>query len=675
VLKVRFVNLSEIAPTGGDIVPRDPDVAGAEKTLEELVQEWVDCACKVWWQKGGPKIDPMSEIVPFNSFAAADAEFDAWDSDITSGRETQVPIKFDAYLDTVLPAGDISDYKSEAIEIYLADSVESSEGVTHNCGSSSAYVILDIHKAQYNKYLLAHELGHVLGLTHPPGLGDACPGFPDGSFCSVMVPEKPNSSRNTLDNLTLTVMPWGAAFDTLIDQECGYEPDFGDLFHIVRDFPYDCGTEPSVPDEPFDDWWTHPDVWNSSSGTANIKVDHSPEHSSPSYTGPNYMHVRLHAAQPLVSTPAPDDEVLVYLYLAAPGMPDDQLYPLNGVIGPHLTFDRQPPPNDLWPGPSAPKKQSVAWSVPTTPSGPFPAQCCVFAVAVSTHDTAPKALPSGTPLLSDIVASPTSYEFIDLFRHLKHNNDVVQRNLHIQDVASPTSGSGLTSLPWVQMRNITRLPIPANIEIRTPSAQHLQQLRLEVDGKPLPAWPTIGITQPSRIRLADSLLPGKRMILRLQATLPPGLAVGTTIPIDVRFFLGDRLFTGYRHVLRIVRPVRAAAQVMDKLYGALRSVRPTPLSLDGYQLYKGVRQLTVKPEEWSSRWKGLAKQIDTLAQGQEMGRGIFFEGPELSKNLRHLAQVGLVEPKSFNHPLERIRDLADRIQEQVWHRAGRLPLS
>jgi hypothetical protein len=612
---------------------------------------------------------------------------------------------------------------NNAVEVYLVDrlTAQPGGGITHNCGTSGAFVILEIEKAYNNKYLLAHELGHVLGLTHPgipPSSAASCKSYRTGSACSVMVPDKPNSSRNTLNNIGViedaaNPLPMGPVL-TSLNQLGGWNPNCSipncpqKFFHIIRDFPYDDGVEPSVPQLPAADWWTYSDVWNSdkepqvgvgsdpnnkyANGTNMFAPDHSPIHTQPTYSGLNQIYARLHTCENL--TPP----VNVYLYLANPGAASASLYPLPGSPLVFSSTDGSTPPpgctsSGSLPTPGCPRTKHLSWTVPNG----YPAHSCVFAIATSNNEPPSPTLPP--PTLTQIIADPTTYHFNDLFRYVAPDNDVAQRNLHIQRIFSlvlrdftlPILGRGShrplpTWLPWVAISNPFERPATARLEIDTTQSPQLVGLILEADGKSLG---DIGIGKQATVLVSDSLQSGEQMILRLRAALPADLPEGTTLPINLRFIVDDQLISGYTHLLRVVSHSEATAQVLDTLYGALRDVSAGCEASGATSLADEVKEILLReqlgvsppsgclgllwtllggrPLNWRSELTLRAKSIKALIQKLEASNKLEYQA--VCQNLYALTEV-LLASKFIADAMfiEQVRELADRIQEP----AGRL---
>lgn len=625
--------------------------------LELWVQELIEGACTVWWSKGGIKIDPQSTI------------------DLGSFLDGIIPL----LQETAVPTNVGQD--TNRIDIYLVEQLVARPGggVTQACGTNSAYILLEMGKARNNKYLLAHELGHVLGLYHPGGSPD-CSEFREGSFCSVMVPDRPNSSRNTSNNLEVIETPsYPLTFPILqtisiggwaVDTAQGY-------FHIIRDYPYDTGDpEPSKPQTPFVNFWSASDVWNSSKSpksgqnkdllyadnTSMFHADHSPVHSNPFYSAPispiNRMYVQLHGCESLQSP------VDVYLYLAVPGSSSKPLSPLNGTNGPHLIFSSTDLPSTL-PTPGTPKNKNIAWTVPPG----IPSHSCMFAVAKSANQ----------PTLSDlndIINRPTDFNVYDIVTFRNPNNDVAQRNMDIRAV--PLFGGDFleTMTAWVEFSHGDDGLESAILEVDTSRVreQTLLRLVLEINEKVVDEIP---IGETWRLAVQDDLRQEEQLIIRLRAVLPPGLPEGTTVPIDLQFFVNNDFepITGYHHLIRLAPLSETVFQVLDGLAGTLRDVgQGCQLSL-AHDLSEKlvdflVREMPIEPIEsrykyWVTELKSYTDLFAELVDAMQLNAQIDETFPLISGNLKKLWEF--LGENWENQPqellIERIRVLTDRIQE------------
>ncbi|MBN2007521.1 MAG: hypothetical protein JXA21_29515 [Anaerolineae bacterium] len=533
-------------------------------SIEGDVQDLMMGACEVWCTKAGLNLSPDPNIVPLtlptNGYACTDGSSARFC--VPESKELDLPVDIGA----VTNPGYVPD--NTRIDVFLVDELDVSRGggVARKCQTSEAFVILEIGHIKPNKYLLAHELGHVLGLRHPSqsegtsGCND--PGLPLGSPCSVMVPDRPNSNRNTTTNFAIV----DAAFPILpAVTDAGYycnrkHDDEQGFFHIVRDFPYDDGT----PHPAAADCWTYSDVWNYSekpyyfdqdrfyanNGDEYVKGDpifsptYAPCHCEPTYTGPNYMYVRLHTCQALDDNDT--DPVQVYLYLAVPGVSSK---PLCSLLNTPLSFD-----GDKFPKPGGARIKYLSWNVP-----PGYSDCCVFAVSRTAQDPGP-------PQLANIVANPSAYNFYDLFSLLRSSSNVSQRNLHIQ-ATSPTAGT-CASLMF-GFENIFPESAEASLEIDATQADRLKEVSLLMADKVVGG--VMG-RYSTRLRLSPNLAPRQRLDLSLQTSFPASLAIGTELPLNLRFFLNDELVSGYKLIIRMSSFEAASEQVVDLLYGMLKTV-------------------------------------------------------------------------------------------------------
>lgn len=581
-LQVRFINISS-EPIG---------------TLEALAQEQIDGACQVWWDKGRLNIVPGPPPPPAGNPTVTEAyeTMLGLDGTYAASQETFIREKITEKINS-------SDL--DRVRICFVDTMENLNnnrvsGYTFSCASSGSFVFLEVGHARNNKYLLAHELGHVLGLRHPDGSG--CENVSiNGSYCSVMVPDLPNSSRNTVNNLSILDSPPSLGGNPMGGQQKlsafssgpnpdGNDPDLKDqgFFRIIRDFPYDEGTEPSVLEAPFTDWWSHSSVWNSEKaphqffsrqyddGSDMFNENYSPIHSEPTYFGPRNMYVQLHTCQPITSP------VNVYLYLAVPGSSTYSLQPLINS-NPHLEFTSTTPgsvPSTL-PTPGTPKTMFISWEIPAG----LPSNCCVFAVATSTNEDPPNQIQS-------VIANPAGHNFYSLFSILLSSNDVAQRNLHFQSTSSGRSAAAWsTVLPWVEMANPQEDAQQASIEVDTRQAADLESLSL-VMGQDEIRKITLGGKET--IQLVERLdINDDPLTLRFKANLLPNKELGSSSHINLQMFIGNELISGYQHIVRVESLSNIAFQVLDLLYGSLLAVNAafeSPLALD---LVKQIKQILI----------------------------------------------------------------------------------
>jgi hypothetical protein len=651
-LKVRFIKLFDPPP--------------ADLNLMEVVETLIAGACEVWWVKGGVRIVATSLTTPLNPQVdlADQAALTLFPTgQVALGQETWVPAKAGQDLNSV--------------NVYLAAALTGPDreggGFTYECQTNKAYVLLDIRKARYNRYLLAHELGHVLGLRHPGLATGGCKGTIPGSFCSVMVPGSPNSSRNTTTNLnvlpTATNPPASPLWPVLVSlsTSCGYDPDLPDpagFAHVVRDFAADDGTPGIAPQPPAQFRWTHSDVWNANQtpqlplptdlyndGTPMFNDDFTPRHSEPRHTGPNSMLARVHTCETLNSA------VSVHLFLAIPGAAPE---PLRKLENANLANPILPPLNfsgNLLPKPGTPQTNFAEWTIPAG----YPPNFCVFAVATSANEVTP-------PALAAIVANPAAHTFFDLFQ-LLGLNDVAQRNLHTQQIGVPKRVTFWSTLPWVHMTNPFKRVAAAHLVIDWGQARGLADLVLEVDDRLVQLDKSDGTI---RFLLADALEPGGLMVLRLRARISPGLSEGMTLPIHLQFVVDDQVISGFTHLVQIAPLSMAVDQVLDRLVGALQDIGVGFQVSEATRLASSVARLmaryTDRPEAALASLRRLSGRFAQLASILDQSEAP--EAPRVQRRLYELAGVLLNRSDriSTEQFIELIRDLADRLQET----AGRL---
>jgi len=662
-LTLRFINLSTVPGN-------NPAAGAASHPLESVVQTQINGACEVWWLRAGIKFTPYHVV----------GQLDIAEPPTNKKLNGIPPVN----QQSTLPS-DVGFTVNNAIEVYLVDQLLGTAvdpagggGIAFNCGTRDAFVVLEIGKAQNNPYLLAHELGHVLRLAHPDEVLAGTAYIAHGSECSVMVPDNPMSDRNTLNNIS------NARSSLPLDNVLGLGPGIGtcsfnpspieSYFHIVRDFPLDDGEEPSVPRPPAQFWWTHSDVWNSNKlprltaagkyddNTDMFNPDYSPVHSEPSRLHTNQMYVRLHTCNQLTN------DVNVYLLLAVPGValePLTLIQPTSSVEHNPIVFSPTPYApftNSGLPLLGSPRYQKIAWNVPAG----YPTNCCVFAAAVTAHPN------EDDPGLAAIVTDPAHHHFQDLFVRLSTDNDVAQRNLHIQNVL-PWPFHLLTTLDWLQFANPLERAGQANLIIDGRQAAELSDLKLV--GENGERWPVEGWRKERRsLKLTSSLKPGNKFAFWLQANIPPNLPMVSEFPIHLSFQIDNTLVGGFTYVIQVSTLERVASQVLDNLYGAIFDASITLHSdllreMAGQVHFESL-QFGSNPEralDWLGSLAGLvadrAASLDTTAGFLELHATHRLEAHQMVELLLQLAAI-LSISRNMAKPvwLEKVRHLANRLQ-------------
>ena len=669
-LSLKFINF-----TRQRINPGDPGYYAAD--VEAFCNTQIQGLCDVWRNKAAlqfvvQNILISADPVDRNAYYNADPTEEASIATIMVGPGF---LKYDSV---------------NQIEVYIIENfVPSSHGgaITHNNGQASAYCILAIGQAGGNAYLLAHEMGHVLGLAHPFGTPDfENSGLMDSSPESIMKPGNPNPTTNTVFNCRILLPPptspsppslWPQTLDCMVlspqpplnsivsspgANDC-FRPDIVD--HFIRDFPTDVGNEPSVPPAG-QNVWNNSNVWNRRSNTpGGLNPTGGPLHeepfvcSDPQKNFINYMWVKLEQLTNL------SDPVAVDLYLAVPGA-STNLIPLNPPTPSSSANHRLnfcPPPT-----PTNPVTQSLAWIVPAG----YTAHSCVFAISYSADAPSP-------------ILNPASMNFGNVAPLVTGHNCIAQRNLNIQVTTCMNPRACTTTLAWVHIDNPFDKAAPARLEIDATQAARLSNLFLEVDDR-IVGEITLG--EISTIQIADLLQPGESRVLRFQATLPPVmLPHGTELPIHLRCIVDDQFINGYTHIVRVAPIETTVVQVFDILFSALRDVGVGYKSEFGQMVADKVRKIVIRERQiakssgclsllwrifwpksiWRVEGANLTQEISAVAQSlPDTGAP---QDEVVRRRLYELAGL-LLSPKDTPAPIfiERIRDLADRIQEP----AGRL---
>ena len=638
------------------------------------MQQVIEGACEVWWARGGIRLDPQASIFtpPLPATGYNSTKPDGTDIfSVSLSKEADLPVDIPTSVDVDL------------IEVYLVDKLDDSRGggVAQQCGSSSAYIVLEIDHLPYNRFLLAHELGHVLGLRHPDGTTGtgACNNadLPYGSTCAVMVPDRPNSPRVTSTDLSdiETYNPnLGNAY-MVIGSGGRNASSAANYYQIVRDFAYDDGSDPSGPRPPATNWTSYSDIWNapnrpyqldrhktysqnnntSQKGGAMFSASYHSNHTQPTNSGPNYMYVRVHTCQPL-TTGNPGANLKAHLFLARPGVSNDSLIklPTNNSSDNPLSFT-----GANQPAMGGPRVMHAQWEVPNT----VPPHCCAFAVVTSVDEPAPNTPPSND--LQDVIDHPENHNYFALRDRLTTDNDVAQRNLYVGGV-SPTMAR--RNLPPMPFANIFDEAVAASLEIDATDAE-LDAVVLLVNGQEVVQ---IKGGQRERVQLREQLPPGEEMTLVLQAAWPKERPLGTTFPVWLGFYLGEKLVNDYEYVIQVVEPREAAIQAMDALYGALQGViaawdvaEARGLATDMRQIVwweRGVipsHEVSSLPESWDKEFRKLNGRFATLAQQIKYIRNDMPELKEVQRRLENLAEY-------FQLPDMENDQLMAQIQEQAY---------
>ncbi len=141
-LPLKFINISTTTGTA----------------LQTIIDDALAGMCEVWWKKAAllisnPILDEVSALR--STYGTIDASIDT-----PGSKQKTLPSAYH---------GGSTQSPPHYVEVYLIDNLQnrSEGGITHNAGQASAYSIMAVNALSQNKYLLAHELGHALGVDHP----------------------------------------------------------------------------------------------------------------------------------------------------------------------------------------------------------------------------------------------------------------------------------------------------------------------------------------------------------------------------------------------------------------------------------------------------------------------------------------------------------------------------
>ncbi|MCP4425901.1 MAG: hypothetical protein GY803_15520, partial [Chloroflexi bacterium] len=478
-----------------------------------------------------------------------------------------------------------------------------------------------------------------------------------GSIAEVNLPSFP-SANTAYNRRVLTGLSWAADnpyyYAGFSDAYC---PDRVD--HFIRDYPDDEGTEPSDASIPS---YNKSNLWNRRAiGAGATNSDGSPDHQDPYCGATNYMYVKLEYVKPAdaPSEPGPrNGNATVEIYLGEPGASTS----LQPIASPNqISFP---------PGSSYVDTRYLVWN---SPPG-LPPHCCAFAIAYS--DVVEDGVTYGEPRPFLVGTDPT-WAQVHSIRNL--SNDIAQRNLNFLDCAKDDTTDDLdgdaeageaerVAFPWVQAANIVAKEETA-FTLQVDPHPDLSPLVLELNGE---------IVGPldGRIELPP-LAHNKHVVIRLHTTVPSRGRLGQTFPVNMTFLHDGEPFGGYEHVLRIATLEQTTPQVLSALFAALRDLSIAADAVEAWELAQKVQQLVWKgvilPDNWSLIEKLYGhKRGDLLVELRALADDFTALGRSLSERKwgtavqRHVVALGKLMNQRAKSPaqfLERLRELADRIQE------------
>lgn len=370
-----------------------------------------------------------------------------------------------------------------------------------------------------NPVLVAHEIGHALGLLHPTS---SDPGSVMQGTGSAMVP-----GTNLVSHAMCQAIAQPALQTTTA---CCLTHDIGD--HYIRDFPEDVGNEPSDPLPPARTRYSMSNVWNRLSNTPGAFGANGPDHESPARFAAdgttvftNYLFARVEQVGTLVIRDA-----VVKFYLKHPG---------SGGGAANLTLLGQV---NVPAGP--PQNVRLAWQIP---SG-TPNHSCVFAVVRSP---------------SEPEDDPTALTWSQFEALSRADNDWAQRNLDIENVAPAGAGNTVSAAPWVvRFARTIKLPATLSLKVDAQAAKGLESLLMEIPGVAThEVQPGEAVSIRHRVGVRD-------VAVILHGTLSGRDRPGVLHAVQIDPKIGSVDLVGFATQFRVGPAADYLRQGMDRLIGA-----------------------------------------------------------------------------------------------------------
>jgi|GEM_PF-5675385 len=445
-----------------------------------------------------------------------------------------------------------TDPNPDVIEVYFVDNLlpATGGGNAGGIGVASCKVVMAEPNAG-NPVLLAHELGHVLNLLHPPGTGS--------ETTSVMQPtgsaSNPGTEKVTHPMILNVANP---VLDTLTTN-CCLSHDTGD--HFIRDFPSDLGQEPSDPLPTGMTRYSMSNLWNRRTNTPGTTGPTGPDHESPYRfqndgvtPAQNFFYARVEQ----LNNCAVNNSQVKY-YLKTPGSGSGAALNVLGTA---------PVAAGLAVGTSA--DAVLNWTVPAG----IPSHSCCFGVVFT------DAEPEGNP------ASLTWAQFEDMSRQ---DNDWAQRNLDVLDIDPSNTGNSWEAATWM-------IELPKNAKIKNADltlsvgaiGEFLESAEILIPGaKPI----RLKNGRSRRVKTGIRMKPGQRVPVFLRAQLREKGRLGDEGEILIDPRIGDVDVVGFGTRFQFAKNSGAKRMWLDRTIAAAIDVADALNEEVWYQLAFDLREL------------------------------------------------------------------------------------